>query len=149
MARIVGGVIAGYVAMFALLFVVFSAAYMTLGASGAFQPGSWNPSGGWIALTIVLGFGAAIAGGYVCATIARDRRGPLGLVGLVIVLGVLSAIPALTGGDPAAAGPRPETVPMFEAMSNAVQPAWVALLNPVLGAVGVLVGARIRGTRAG
>ena len=149
MGRIVGGVVAGYVAMFALLFIVFSAAYFALGANGAFQPGSWNPSGGWIALTIVLGFGAAIAGGYLCATIARDRRGPLGLVGLVIVLGVLSAFPAVTGADPAAAGPRPETVAMFEAMSNAVQPVWVALLNPVLGAVGVLVGARIRGTRAG
>ena len=121
---------------------------MTLGANGAFQPGSWYPSGGWIALTIALGFGAAIAGGYLCAAIARDSRGPLGLVGLVIVLGVLSAIPALTGSDPVA-GPRPETVPMFEAMANAVQPAWVALLNPVVGAVGVLVGARVRGSTTG
>jgi hypothetical protein len=33
---------------------------------------------------------------------------------------------------------------MFDAMSNAIQPVWVALLNPLLGAVGVLIGARMR-----
>lgn len=148
MGRMIGSVIAGYVVMFALLFIVFSMAYLALGVNRVFQPGSWSPAGSWIALTIAVGLVAAVIGGYLCAAIARDYRGPLGLVGLVIVLGLLSAIPAVTGGDPAATTPRPETVSMFEAMSNAAQPAWVAFLNPVLGAVGVLAGARMRGSGA-
>ncbi len=32
----------------------------------------------------------------------------------------------------------------LEAMQNAVQPLWVAILNPVLGVVGVLLGAGLR-----
>lgn len=145
MGRIIGSVIAGYLAMFVLVFALFSLAYTVLGASGAFHPGSWDVAGSWVALTIVIGLAAAVVGGYICAAIARDRRGPLWLVALVIVLGLLFAIPVLTGGAPAAAGPRPDAVPMFEAMSKAVQPTWVALLNPLLGAVGVLIGARLRG----
>lgn len=30
-------------------------------------------------------------------------------------------------------------------MQNARQPMWVALLNPLLGAIGVVVGARMKG----
>jgi hypothetical protein len=32
----------------------------------------------------------------------------------------------------------------MEAMQNAKQPAWIVLLNPLLGAAGVLVGARLK-----
>ncbi len=141
MGRIIGSVIAGYVAMFAVVFMLMSLAWVALGAGGSFQPGSWNVSWTWILVTVVVGLVAAIAGGYLCALIARDPRGPKWLVGVVVVLGILMAIPVITGGgDVAAAGPRPETMPMFDAMSNAIQPVWVALLNPLLGAVGVLIG---------
>ncbi len=87
-------------------------------------------------MTVVVGLGAAIAGGFVCALIARDPRGPKWLVAVVVALGILFAIPVLTGaGAAATGGPRPEDVPMFEAMMNAIQPVWVALLNALLGAV--------------
>jgi len=36
---------------------------------------------------------------------------------------------------------------MFDAMSNGKQPAWVAVLNPVLGVIGVLVGVRMHAGR--
>jgi hypothetical protein len=130
--------------MFAVVFVLMWVAYALFGASGSFQPGSWDVSGLWIVVTVVVGLGAAIAGGFVCALIARDPRGPKWLVAVVVALGILFAIPVLTGaGAAATGGPRPEDVPMFEAMMNAIQPVWVALLNPLLGAVGVLVGARM------
>ncbi len=69
--------------------------------------------------------------------------GPNILIGIVIVLGVVFAIPVLTGSTDVATTARPDTVTMMEAMSNARQPTWIALLNPLLGAVGVLLGARM------
>ena len=144
MGRIIGSVVAGYIVMFLAVFILFSAAYLTLGASGVFQPGSWDPSGGWIVSSIVVGVLAAVAGGYVCAAIAKNPRGPKYLVGVVLVLGILFAIPVLTGSGDVAATVRPDTVAMFDAMSNAKQPAWIVLLNPLLGAVGVLIGAKLR-----
>ncbi len=71
MGRIIGSVIAGYLTMFVAVFVLFSGAYLILGASGSFRPGVWDPSIAWILMSIVLGIVAAIAGGYVCSAIAK------------------------------------------------------------------------------
>ncbi|MDH5284113.1 MAG: hypothetical protein OEW80_09545, partial [Gemmatimonadota bacterium] len=86
----------------------------------------------------------AFAGGRTCAAIAKDPRGPTYLMGLVFVLGVVFAIPVLTAAPDAmsALGPRPDEIPMMDAMSRAQQPVWIALLNPVLGVAGVWLGAR-------
>ncbi len=146
MGRVIGSVVAGYVAIFVAVFVLMTLAWMALGPAGSFQPGSWDVTGTWIVVSVVVGLVAAIVGGYVCALIAKDPRGPKALVGVVVVLGILFAIPVLTGGADVAAGPRPDVVPMMDAMQQAKQPAWVALLNPVLGAIGVLIGARLRPT---
>lgn len=143
MGKMIGSAIVGYIVMFVVVFLLFSAAYLALGASGAFQPGTWDPSGVWILLSIVIGVVAGIAGGYVCKTIAKDPMGPKILIGIVIVLGVLFAIPVFTSSPDVVATARPDTVPMFDAMSNAKQPGWVALLNPILGVVGVLLGAKM------
>ncbi len=72
MGKMIGSAVAGYIVMFLTVFVLFSIAYLLLGASGAFQEGSWEPSGIWIVLSIVLGIVAGIAGGYVSAAIAKD-----------------------------------------------------------------------------
>jgi len=58
------------------------------------------------------------------------------------VLGVLIAIPVLTGslGEPPAT--RPDTVGNLEAMQYARQPAWSSIASPILGAIGVLLGGR-------
>lgn len=53
------------------------------------------------------------------------------------MLGVASAIPD-PGSAPAI---RPEGVSMWDAVSSAVQPRWLALLNPVIGVVGIMIGA--------
>ncbi len=144
MGRIIGSVVVGYLIMFVAIFVLFGGAYLLLGANGSFQPGSWDASGLWLALSVVLGIVAATVGGYVCAAMAKNIRGPQVLVAVVVILGLLFAIPALTGAGGAAAGVRPDTVGLFDAMQNARQPMWLVLLNPVLGAVGVLIGARLR-----
>lgn len=67
----------------------------------------------------------------------------MALAGLVIVLGLLTAIPVLMANDPRP-NVRDASVGNMEAMMNARQPAWIALLNPLIGAVGVMLGSRMK-----
>lgn len=145
MIRNIGGVILGYIVMALLIFLTFSAAYLLMGAGVAFKPETYEPSNLWLVTSFVLGFVAAVVGGYICVLITRGGRASLALAALVIVLGVLAAVPVLRAAN---AGrerlTRPNEVSNIEAMQNAVQPGWVALLNPFIGAAGVLIGARLR-----
>jgi hypothetical protein len=124
------------------IFVSFSVAYVAMGPERAFQPGSYEASGLWLVTSFVLGFIAAVISGLVCAAMARGSKAHLGLAGLVVVLGLLMAIPTLS--SPKGPAERKADVPTLEAMQNARQPAWVAFLNPFVGAAGVLVGASTR-----
>ncbi len=126
------------------VFVTFSLMYLILGTDDAFQPGSYDVSGGWVLGSIVLGLLAAIAGGRACTAIARKAGTPKVLALAVLVLGILMAIPVLTGGGEAMM--REGEVAMMDAFSQARQPAWIALLNPFIGAIGVLIGARLKGS---
>lgn len=145
MLRSIGGVILGYITMALLIFLTFSAAYLLMGTSGAFKPDTYEVSTLWLLTSFLLSIVAAVVGGYICAAIARGGRAPVALAVLVIVLGVLAAVPALraaNGGRDRLT--RPAEVSNMEAMQNAVTPGWVALLNPFLGAAGVIFGARLR-----
>lgn len=142
MLRSILAVVVGYVVMACVVFATFSIAYLTMGADGAFRPDSFEPSTVWIVTSFVLGFIAALVGGFVCAMIAKGSQAPLVLAGLVLVLGLLLAIPVITGSDEPMV--RTGSVGNLEAMQNARQPAWVALLNPFIGAAGVLAGAKAR-----
>lgn len=145
MLRNIGGVIVGYILMGLTVFLTFSAAYLLMGTGGAFKPETYEVSNLWLVTSFVLSLVAAVLGGYACAAVARGGRAPLALAVLVIVLGVLAAVPALRAAN---AGrdrlTRPAEVSNMEAMQNAVQPGWVALLNPFIGAAGVLLGASLR-----
>ena len=79
----------------------------------------------------------------VCARISRTTTPPKVLAGVLMVIGLLSAIPVLmAAATPAAA--RSGEIGNIEAMMKAKQPAWVAVANPFVGLVGVLLGARLR-----
>ncbi len=141
MIRTIAGVALGYIAMALLVFLLFSAAYLAMGTDNAFLPGSYQISFLWLAVSIVLSFIAALAGGYVAASASHGTRAPLVLACVVLILGIIFAIPALGQPDP---GPRAGDVGNIAAMMNARQPAWLLLLNPVIGAFGILVGSRLR-----
>jgi len=143
MARAIGSVVLGYVVMAVAVFATFSIAYLVLGPDGSFKPGTYQVSGLWLVVSIVLSFAAAVVGGCVCAAVARTPTPPKVLAGIVLVLGLVLAIPAMMreSGEPV---PRPESVGNVEAMQNAEQPLWITLLNPLIGAAGVMVGARRR-----
>ena len=147
MIRGVAGVIVGYVVMALLIFLTFSVAYMGMGTNRAFNPGSFDPSLFWIVISFFLSFVAALVGGYTCAVIAKSKRAAQVLAGLVFVIGIIVAIPVLTSGDPRR-NVRTGDVPNLEAMTKARTPGWVALMNPLIGAVGVMVGAGLRQARA-
>lgn len=144
MGRVIGSVVAGYVAMFVTVFLLFTAAWFALGADGAFMPATFQTTALWIALSVFISLAAAVDGGYVAAVVSKsDARALWGLVGLVVVLGLLFALPVLNQADTPAAA-RGATVTMAEAMQQARQPVWIALANPVIGAVGAIVGFRLR-----
>ncbi|MCB0718866.1 MAG: hypothetical protein KDD65_10500, partial [Bacteroidetes bacterium] len=110
---------------------------------GAFQPGVWDITPLWAVLLVISGFVAAIAGGYAARRIDKDMRGAYILLGISVVLGIFFAIPVITGSGIQPLSTRPDELPMMDAMANGRQPIWVALLNPVIGAIGVLFGARL------
>ena len=146
MLRTVGLVILGYVVIVVVVFLSFSVAYWLMGADGAFQPNSYDVSLVWIVVTTIFGFVAAVMGGYMIAGMARTGSEHKALAGFVFGLGVIFAIQMLLSNE-TPPGVRETAVGMAEAMSNAQQPLWVALLNPIVGALGVLAGARRKGTR--
>jgi len=144
MLRAIGSIIVGYLVMFVTVFITFTIAYAIIGTGGAFRAGSYDVSTLWVIVSIVLSLAAAVVGGLVCASIARSSTPPRVLAAVVVVLGLIMAIPALQqAGTPAE--PRAESVGSMEAMMNARQPEWIALLNPILGGVGVLIGAALVG----
>ncbi len=140
LARNIGAGVLGWVAMFAGVFVLMAVFWMILGADGSFRPESWDVSAGWLLASVPIGLLAAVFGGIVCAKAAADAWGVRFLIVLVVALGVISAVLH----EPAAvSGPRPDDVGMFEAMMSSQQPRWVAWLNPVIGVIGALLGARM------
>jgi len=144
MRRSIGAVILGYVVMAAAVFVTFTLAYLIMGADVDFKPDSYEVSGLWLVASLVLGLIAAVMGGLICASVARGSRAPLALAGLVLVLGLLMAFAGCGASDTEESQVRSGDVGNFEAMQKANEPDWMKLINPFIGAVGVLFGSRWR-----
>lgn len=143
MGRVIGAVVAGYAVMLVVIFALSTLAWMMLGANRAFHPGTYETTLIWIGVSLAVSLFAAVLGGFACAAVSKgDARATKGLAGLVIVLGIVFALPVLMQ-EPSTAT-RPDVVTMAAAMQNARQPGWVALLLPLLGAAGVVLGAGMR-----
>ena len=145
MVRFMTAIVLGYVVMLVSVIAIFYVAYPLLGVDRLFEPGTYEAARGWIALSFAIGLVAAMTGGKVCARTAPATTAPVWLACIVFVLGALMAIPVITSDDDSRGGVRPAGITMADAMAHARQPVWVALINPLVGFVGVLVGA---GTRA-
>lgn len=134
-----GAAVLGYVGMAVFIMASFSLVWLVLGPDRSFQPGSWDVSSIWLAASLVLGLLAGVAGGWLCGKVQADMRGLWVLLGIVVVAGVAGA---LLGADAPPVGARPDDVSMLDATNSAQQPTWLDWLNPVLGVVGALYGAR-------
>jgi cytosine/uracil/thiamine/allantoin permease len=143
MLRSILAVIAGYAAMFVIVFLTMSAAFFAVGPDRAFRPGGYQVTPLWIAIWAVISVGAGVAGGWTTARIARNRAAVGALAGIVLVLGLATGFATLNTPPPEAA--RGPDTPLTDAMTNARAPAWNAFLTPVIGVVGVIAGAALAG----
>ena len=138
--KIVGGVV-GYVVIFVMVFVTFSAAYLAMGTELAFKHSSYDVSSLWLAVSTILGFAAAVAGGYAAAMIGGTGAVRTTAV-IVLIMGVLAIAMIALSEVPAEA--RTSAVSNLEAMGKARTPLWVAVINPIIGIAGVLIGGSLR-----
>jgi len=121
MWKIVLSVLAGY----AVIVVATVAFFGALGrlAPARFGPEADQPPGtALLLLVLAWGLGAALAGGWVTATIAPRRAAVLSLVAVIAVLGLLMLF-FPSGDAPAGA-----------------QPAWYRAALPVVGVTGAWLG---------
>ncbi len=144
MARTIIGVIVGYVLMFILNFCAFVTLYAILGADGAFEPGLYLASMKWIASTFGIILITGALAGLVCALIAKGGRAPLALAVVVLVLGVLLAIPAMLKANVNSKLVRTGDVPSMQAAQLAYYPIWCPFAFPFISAIGVIVGGKLK-----
>lgn len=146
MVRNIIGVVVGYVVMVIFIFLTFTGLYFLLGADGSFEPDTYEVSTIWIVISFILSIAAALIGGYVCVVIAKNETAPLFLAGIVFILGIIMAIPVLSESTDEVHEMRKADVSNIEAMQKAKQPPLVLLLNPIIGAIGVFAGSRLKKT---
>jgi hypothetical protein len=144
MARTIIGVIVGYVLMFILNFAAFVTLYAVIGPNQAFEPGLYLASTKWIAISMIMIIITGAIAGLVCAVIAKGGRAPLALAVMVIVLGLLLAIPAMMKAQVNSKLVRPGDVPQMQAAQLAYWPVWCPFLFPFISAAGVLIGGRLK-----
>jgi len=144
MGRKIIAVIAGYIAMALFVFISFTVLYLILGTEGSFEPGSYRVSVIWLVLSIILSIAGAVLGGYLCSLIAGDKKTAYYLAAIVLVLGLVFAVPSLGDYNEAAGLIRDGSLTNMEAMQYAKQPDAILLLNPLIGAIGILLGAGLR-----
>jgi hypothetical protein len=89
-------------------------------------------------------FVSGIIAGLVCAAIARGRKATLALAVLILVVGLLLAIPAIMKGRANAGLVRVGDVPAMEAAEKAYWPVWVPFAFPFLSAVGAVIGGKLK-----
>ena len=141
MLRSIVGVIVGYVVLSVFVVAIFTGAYLVLGAERIFQPDSYEVSTPWLVLSAALSLCGSILAGYVCAAISQSRRTCQVFAGIVLIVLILFCIPKMRDPTPHV---RAGEVSRMDAMQLTQMPIWMHLLNPVLGAVGVLLGARMK-----
>ena len=144
MARTVIAVIVGYVTMFVLVFATFTCVFLLVGTDWSFKPHSFEASNRWIIMSLVANLMIGIVGGLVCALIAKGGKAPLALAIVVFVLGLVLAIPSLIAHQRNANLERTGEVTQTEAMQKASEPVWVPFTFPIIGAVGVLIGGKLK-----
>jgi len=144
MVRNILGVVLGYMAMFAFVFISFTVLYLILGADGSFESGAYEVSIVWIIISFILGLAAAVLGGYLCVLISKNNKVVLVLAAIVLIFGIAMAIPALGESADDVYEMRKNDVSNMEAMQNAKQPAYMLILNPIIGALGVFAGSKLK-----
>ena len=146
--RNIAAVVLGYLAAVVTVFLALTFAWFLLGPEGAFEEGSYNASAGWLFIMLLSGVGAAIIAGVVTAKLAAAPRGAtIALATLFVVFGAAQLVRVIAAPAPDDTA-RPAGITMTQAMDNARQPVWFAVVNPIVGVSGVIIGANAVARRA-
>jgi len=137
--------LAGYVSLSIAMMGIFTVAYLLLGAENSFKQGSWEASNLWVVMSMVVGFGVAILGGWVAKRVDPYGLGSKVLVIIIVVMGLATAI--LSGSSDTETVRTIVSPNNTEAMMNAIQPTWLRYANIVVGVSGVLIGARLKSSQ--
>lgn len=145
MARNILAAIGGYVAMVLVAIAGIGVAWTILGGAGAFDGEGPTPSTAWMASNLVGGLVAAMAGGWLARRMGTSSSAVTMLIGIVLVLGVVSAFLSAGVERPLLDKPVAELT-FAEAGAYAVQPGWYNVVIPIVGAVGAWLGGRRPGS---
>lgn len=146
MIRKILGAIAGYIVFFLCLLLSFLALFFAMGADRSFLPGRYDPSMLWTVSAFVLGFVASVIGGFVAALIANSGAVKI-MAGLMVLIGAMSVVGLMMKNKPEEV--RTGSVSNMEEMMKAREPVWVAVVNPILGVIGILAGGSLRKNKEG
>lgn len=144
MLRAILAVVVSYVIMLVLAFIGFACAFLIVGPEIAFKPGLYEASTTWIGIAFVINIVDALIGGFLCALIAKGGKAPLALAVVVIALGLVVAFADMNKGKMNAGLLRTANTPQMEAIQKAYWPVWVPFAFPFTGALGVLIGAKLK-----
>lgn len=140
--KAIAGIVVGYIFIIGFIMGTFTVLYSILGTEAAYKPGTYEVSMSWILPTFVLSFLAAVGGGFICQAIAKNLNVVTIFAGIILILGLALAVMQASTDRPIE--PREGQVSNSEAMQKSIQPLWVAIANPIVGAVGILLGGRLR-----
>lgn len=135
------GAVAGYIVMAIFIIATFAVAFPVFGIDRLFAPGTYEASVSWIVMSLVLGLAGAMLGGWIAGYVSPKSHAVAALAGLVLVFGLFSAQAAQNEEVPRGGARGPDAT-MSDVMAHARQPTWITFVNPLLGAVGVLIGGR-------
>lgn len=141
MIRKILGAVAGYIAYFLSVFLLFTGFSLLLGPDRLFLPGTYEPSMLWSIGALVIGVLSAVLAGALAALIGRRGAVKI-LAGIVVLIGVLVFVQTFRETGPAE--PRTIELPITEAMFKVREPLWLAAVNPILLVIAVFVGGRVR-----
>ena len=144
MARAIIGVIVGYIVMFILQVAAFMTIYTVVGPNWSFKPASYQASTRWTVMQFAVIFVTAAIAGLICALISKGGKAPLVLAVVALAIGfALGALHIAT--QPADTHElRTASVPNLEAMTKARHPVWVIFAGPVIAAIGIGIGGKLK-----
>lgn len=137
MLRTIAGVVVGFLVMAVLVMATFAITMAALGFENILQPNSYWTTDKFNIIVLIGGFVAAIVGGMVCKSIARESKATLVLAAIVIVMGIGSAVMNMNKPDPPA---RTGPVKLEDFATHGKEPTWFAISKSALAAIGIVIG---------
>ena len=137
-------IIVSYVVGNLVFFAIVTGCFFLFGVERVFQPDSYEVSIAWLAVTLIVSLLTAMIAGYVCHSISHSWRTCQVLALIVLMFTSISCIVQLRHINPDAPNIRAGDVGYFDAMKLGVPPRWLPFVNPIVGCMGVLIGAGMK-----